>query len=81
MRHSLTPEEGLLVCFCRIALLWHRWPAMRDNQVRLARHLSGLALAPKTCGHQLTESEFEYYENRRHLDRLCKRCAMEERAR
>ncbi len=43
MRRSLTPEEGLLVCFCRIALLWHRWPAMRDNQIRLARHLSGLA--------------------------------------
>lgn len=33
------------------------------------------------CNHQFTESEFEYYENRRHLDRLCKRCVAEGRAR
>lgn len=39
------------------------------------------ALVTNSCGHPLTESEFEYYENRRHLDRLCRRCAMEERAR
>lgn len=36
---------------------------------------------PKGCGHQLTESEFEYYENRRHLPRLCKGCVLEGRAR
>jgi len=33
------------------------------------------------CGHQLTESESDYYDNRRHLPRLCKRCVLEERAR
>lgn len=33
------------------------------------------------CKQPLTESEFEYYENRLHLERLCKRCVMEERAR
>lgn len=35
----------------------------------------------ESCGHQLTESEFEFYENRHHLDRLCKRCVMEQKAR
>ena len=38
-------------------------------------------LAPKSCGHQLTELETEYYQNHSDLDRLCKRCVMEERAR
>lgn len=33
------------------------------------------------CKRPLTEFEFEYYENRRHLDRLCKSCVLEERAR
>ena len=32
------------------------------------------------CGHLLTESESEYYENRRHMDRLCKPCVLEGRA-
>lgn len=34
-----------------------------------------------TCGHQLSESESNYYDNHPHLARLCKRCTMEERAR
>lgn len=34
-----------------------------------------------SCGHQLTESENEYYLNRPTLDRLCKRCVLESRAR
>ena len=33
------------------------------------------------CGHQLTESERDYYDNRPALLRLCKRCAMEEKTR
>lgn len=36
---------------------------------------------PKSCGHQLTEAETEYYQNHPDRDRLCKRCVMEERAR
>lgn len=34
-----------------------------------------------SCGHQLTEYEAEYYQNHSNLDKLCKRCVMEERAR
>lgn len=47
----------------------------------LATARAEIAAKNSGCGHQLTESESNYYDNRPHLIRLCKRCAMEERAR
>ena len=33
------------------------------------------------CGHQLTEEEEGYYERHPELDKLCRNCVMNERAR
>ena len=46
------------------------------------KHTKGQIQASQAgCGHQLSEAESNYYDNRSHLVRLCKRCTMEERAR
>jgi len=58
-----------------------RYPNIRE-QVELNRAAYEAVYGPaRTCGHQITEREFEYYQSHPDLDRLCKRCVMEERAR
>jgi hypothetical protein len=51
------------------------------NQLKISRTLCALDIIDGGCGHQLSESEIDYYDNRPYMARLCKRCVMEERAR